>query len=75
MRQASCKVLILYLNPSSKNESWDTSLKLDLVNMGVATEQVENVINVVESFTAKVPDHVQAQGPHAEDLWRFRAVI
>ncbi len=54
----------------NKNESWDTSLKLDLVNMGVATEQVENVINVVESFTAKVPEPIEAQGPHAEDVYR-----
>ncbi len=54
----------------TKDESWEESFKVDLINVGVAAEQVENLVNVVESFTAKVPDHVKAQGKAAEDIYR-----
>ncbi len=54
----------------TKDENWDRDLSVELVNMGVAKEQVKDITNVVKSITATVPDKIKAQGPLAESFFR-----
>ncbi len=54
----------------TKDENWDRDLSAELVNMGVAKQQVKDVTNAVKSLIVEVPDKVKAQGPNAEDLYR-----
>ncbi len=54
----------------TKDEDWSIDLPVELINAGVAADQVKDVTNAIKSITATVPEQVKAQGPNAEDLYR-----
>lgn len=54
----------------TKDEEWNRSFELELVNLGVAVEQASEMVDAIQSLTVSVPDEIRAQGPNAEALYR-----